>query len=211
MALAREASAIFSRCAYHASLNQYRRLLVATYLGGLGSVLRKGGAVEEALSLSRRSIQILQELVSEAPGTPDFFVELSDAWYQSAKAHWDLDQVPETLEACRQAVAAQRQALALAPAGVSYRNGLGQRYARLGRKLCELGHLDEAEACFRQRQALWPGDATKHAEALHELRKWAAQLGDDKKILPPARQQQRQRYLDLYARLESMGASVAGD
>src|SRR5207302_6598193 len=59
LALTREASAILSRCSYHPSLNQYSRHWIANYLCRLSSVLRKGGAVEEALALNQRPIRIL--------------------------------------------------------------------------------------------------------------------------------------------------------
>jgi hypothetical protein len=76
------------------------------------------------------------------------------------------------------------------------------RYLQLSRKLCELGRLEEAEAYVRERQALWPGDAEKHAEVLRELRYWVSQLDDAKHELSPEEQQERQHYLDLCARLK---------
>jgi hypothetical protein len=90
-----------------------------------------------------------------------------------------------------------------------YRQLLGSRYIGLGRKVCELGRLEEAEACFRNRQALWPGEEAKHVEILLELRKWSAQVGEDSKNLSPEEQQERQRYLDLCPRLESKEAGMA--
>jgi hypothetical protein len=74
-----------------------------------------------------------------------------------------------------------------------------------------LGRLDEAEAWFQKRQALWPGDAARHAEVLQDLRQWAHQVGDDKKHLSPQERQERQRYLDLCARLERKGSGAAAD
>ncbi len=79
---------------------------------------------------------------------------------------------------------------------------LGQLYVKLGRTLCDLERLDEAEACFRQRQALWPGDLAKHEEALRELRQRAAQLAGDPARLSPKEQARGQRYLNPCARLE---------
>jgi hypothetical protein len=81
-----------------------------------------------------------------------------------------------------------------------------ERYLRLGRKLCELGRLDEAEACLRERQTLWPGNTTKQKELLEQIRSWAARVGKDRNSLSPKEQGERGRYLDLAARLERNGA-----
>src|SRR5262249_50133590 len=135
----------------------------------------------------------LQQLVRETPQDPELFVKLSQSWEQVGKARWDLDQVEETLDAYRRAVAAQRQASNLAPAVAQYRLEVGPRLLQLARKYCELGRLDEAEAALRERQALWPRDAAKHAEALAELRRWAAEAGKESS---PEKRLERQRYLD---------------
>lgn len=119
-----------------------------------------------------------------------------------------LHEPEETLTACRNALEAQRQVFALAPQAPASRTNLDWRYLQLGRKLCELGRLDEAEACFRERQALSPESATGQAEVVRELRKWAAQVGKDKDHLSPPEQQERQRYLDLGSRLERQGSGA---
>jgi serine/threonine protein kinase len=167
--------------------------------------LRKGGAVEEALGLAEQVNRSLQELGRAGPATPPHFEELSQSWQQIGKAHWQLGRVESAVEAYREALAAQRQVCTLAPAVAEYRQELGSRYLQLGRKLCELGRLGEAEACFRERQALWPGDPAMQAEALRELRKWAAQVGDKSASLSVEQRQERQRYLELSARLEGRG------
>src|SRR5262249_33365126 len=118
------------------------------------------------------------------------------------KARWLLGQIEETLEAYRQALSAQQQVCLLAPTAAPSRVGLGLIHLQLGRKLCELGRLDDAEGCFRARQALWPGDTSKHEEALRELRKWAREVEAVYDHLTPEQQQYQQRYLELCARLE---------
>jgi tetratricopeptide (TPR) repeat protein len=206
----REISAILERCLHHASLDRNSRISVVTFALDVSSVLRKAGAVEGSLRLVQQSTPTLEELVRDQPGDAYVFRQLSWAWEQAGKARSLLTQAQEAVDACRQALAAQRQAFALAPTMQEYGQELSQRYLQLGRKLCELGRLDEAEACFRERQALWPGDAAKHAEVLRELRKRADQVGEGKKDLSPQEQQERQRYLDLCARLEREGGPAAG-
>jgi hypothetical protein len=211
LAAARAVSAMLD-CYHHPAFpDGDGRLWVAVASTQLSLHLRRGGAVAEALGLAERGNGTLQELVREGLEDAYLFAKLSDSWNQISRAHWELDQVEETLDACRRALAAQRQACTLAPieAVTEYRRTLGQRCLQLGRKLCEVGRLDDAEACFREREALWPGDAGKRAEALGELRKWAAQVGKDGKNLSPEEEQERRRYLDLCARLESKEAGVA--
>ncbi len=143
---------------------------------------------------------------SATPHTTTGFSEaLSQSWHEIGKIRWDLKQTEETLTACRNALEAQQKLCSLAPTTPEYRVYLGSRYTVLGRKLCELGRLDEAEICFRERLALWPGDAAKHAEALQDLRFWAAQVEEGKKNLSPEEQLERQRYLELCTRLERKG------
>ena len=141
-------------------------------------------------------------MLQETPGEYYFLNTLSRSWYEIAKIHWELDRAEETLTACRKALEAQRQAFTLSPTVPESREVLGWCYVQLGRKLCELGRLDEAEACFRERQTLWPGDEARHAEVRQDLRQWAAKVGNDKNNLSPEQKQERQRYLDLCARLE---------
>src|SRR5262249_34644250 len=119
-----------------------------------------------------------------------------------------LGQAEGTVAALERALEAQRQACTLAPAVEECRQLLGWRYVQLARKLCELGRLPEAEARFRERQALWAGGARQQAEALGERRKWAAQVGEGKADLSPSQQRERQRYLDLCARLEERGGKA---
>jgi hypothetical protein len=125
-------------------------------------------------------------------------------------SHWAQGQVEEALAALRQAVEVQRQVVARAPEVASSRQCLGERHVKLGRKLCELGRLEEAEASFREQQQLWPGDPAKQAEVLGELQKWAAEVGDRGKDLSPGEQLERQRYLDLRARLARPAALLEG-
>jgi tetratricopeptide (TPR) repeat protein len=167
--------------------------------------LRQAGAVPEALAFAERIARAMEELIRQRPEDHRLYWALSGSWEQIGKSHWRLDHVPETVDAYRHAVETQRQACLLAPWAAEHRNQLGWRYLQLGRKLCELDRLDEAEACFRDRQALWPGDEAIHAKALQELHKWAGQVGDPGKRLSPAQRRERQRYLDLYARLEGGG------
>jgi tetratricopeptide (TPR) repeat protein len=167
--------------------------------------LRHAGALDEALRLSEDVSRTLQRVAQEAPVEAALLNLLSESWRQVAKARWQMRRPEETLAAYRSALEAQRQAFALAPAEA--RDRLGRLYADLGRKLCELDRLDEAQACFRQRQALWPGDAAKREDVLRELRKWAAEVGDDKDRLSLEEKHERQRYLDLCARLSATGAA----
>ncbi len=209
LAAGREASAILDRYYQRSSLNRAGRFWLAIYSTQVGLVLRKGGAAAEALHLLSRANRTLQELAAETPKDDDLFSILSDSWVSIGNAHWELGQVEETLGAFRHSLAAQRQVCALAPVGMEGVRVLGQLHLKLGRKLCELGRLDEAEACFKERQSLWPGEGDKYIEALREVRKWADQIGSKGTDLSPARQQERQRYLDLATRLERTGVAAA--
>jgi tetratricopeptide (TPR) repeat protein len=209
LAAGREASAILDRYYQRSSLNRAGRFWLAIYSTQIGLVLRKGGAAAEALHLLSRANRTLQELAGETPNDYDLFSIFGDSWVSIGNAHWELGQVEETLGAFRHSLAAQRQASALAPAGMDSDRELGQLHLKLGRKLCELGRLDEAESCFKERQNLWPGDGNKHIEALREVRKWADQIGSKGTDLSPARRQERQRYLAFAARLEQTGVAAA--
>jgi len=145
----------------------------------------------------------LQAFASRSHDVPYLFEEMSQSWHQISKAHWELGEAERTLEALRRALAAQQHAYHLVPGSPEYREILGSRYLQLGRKLCELGQLNEAESYFRERQALWTGNAAKQRVALRELQKWADQVGEEGKDLSPDQQQERQHYLDLRARLQS--------
>src|SRR5439155_16674774 len=158
LAAARQASAILHPYYQHTPLSRDGRFWLADYSTEVRFLLRKGGAAAEALSLLNLANRTMQELARETPEDLYLLVRLSGSWLQIGKAHWELHQTEETLEAYRHALAARRQACVLAPAVTEYRQQLGQRYLQLGRKLCELGRLDEAEVCLQQRQALWPGD-----------------------------------------------------
>lgn len=200
LAAARKAAAILDRYDGQAPLDLTNCLRLTKSSVSVSTVLRRCGATQEALRVVERVNRWLQDLAPEAPEA-DYFLERSQLWHQIAKARWQLDQAEDTLDAYRHALTAQRQAYALAPAVPVYRQELGRLYIELGRKLCELGRLDEAEACFREREVLWPGKASRQ-EALRELRKWASQVGAEGKDLSPAQQQEHQRYLELCARLE---------
>jgi tetratricopeptide (TPR) repeat protein len=183
-----------------------------TFAGDYSAVcsqLRKGRMPAEALRLAEQWNQSSQKRTREMREKPKAWEDLSQSWLQIAKARWLLDQREETLDAYRQALAAQRQVCVLAPTVVYTRAALGLIHLQLGRKLCELGRLDEAEACFRERQALWPGDTAKHEEALRELRKWARQVEEEYDDLTPEQRLYQQRYLDLCARLERKGSGAA--
>ncbi len=209
LAAARKGSAILDRYYQRSSLNCAGRFWLASYSTQVGLLLRKGGAAAEALDLLKRANSTLQELADETPNDDNLFSMLRDSWVSIGNAHWELDQVEETLGAFRHSLAAQRQACVLAPSGTDSERELGQLHLKLGRKLCELGRLDEAEACFKERQSLWPGEGDKHIEALREVRKWADRIGSKGTDLSPARRQERQRYLDLAARLERTGVAAA--
>ena len=144
-------------------------------------------------------------MLQESPGTPHFLEALAGSWFDLSKILGQLDRDEEMLAARRNAVDIQGQLLALDSAVPRYRDYLGLLYVRLGRTLCDLERLNEAEACFRQRQALWPGNPAKHEEALRELRQWAAQLASDPARLSPKEQARGRRYLDLCTRLERNG------
>jgi tetratricopeptide (TPR) repeat protein len=214
LAAARAAAAILESHFQHAPRNRNCRLALARYSLDVSRRLRKSAAPAEALLLADPANRTLQALAREAPETGFLFTMLSESWSEVGKVRWQLHQKDETLAAYGSAVEAQRRALALAPDREEYRQELGWCWLRLARKRCELGHLDEAEACLRERQGLWPGNAAKPAEALREVRKWAAQVGEDQKELSPEEQRERQRYLDLCARLEERsraGASAIGN
>jgi len=207
----REAASIVSRLLSRTDLEENLRVHVACISVLVSMDLRRRQAPEEALRLSRQANRTLQELLAGSADKASILDALNESWFEMSKVRWKLGQAEETLTACRNALKAARDAFLLDPAVPGREEAVGDRYLRLGRKLCELGRPDEAEACFRERQALWPGDGNKHAEVLRELRKWADQAGPEGKALSPERQQERQRYLDLYARLELKGIAGQGE
>jgi serine/threonine protein kinase len=209
LATARETASILVRYYGQPSIERSHRMWLANLTAMVCKQLRDGEAAEEAFRLAELVNRSLQKHVSTTQGDHRLFVELSASWEQIGKAQGQLGKVQETLDAYRLALEAQRQACTLAPRVAEYRQTLGERFLQLGRRLCEAGRLEEATACFQGRQALWPGDASKHAEALTKLRKWAVDVRDGKKDLSAAEQQERQRYLDLCARLEQSGADAA--
>jgi tetratricopeptide (TPR) repeat protein len=208
LAAARDGSAVLGRYYQDASLSRNGRFWLAIYSTEVGFFLRRSGASAEALDLLNRANRTLQELAVDTPEDPYLLAKLSHSWMHISRAHWELDQVNETMEDYRHSLAAQRQACLLAPAVTEYRQVLGQRYLQLVRKLCELGRLDVAEACLQERQALWPGDGSKHSQALREVRRWAGRVGSEGGDLSPEQHQERERYLDLCARMERKG--IAG-
>ncbi len=203
----REAVAILQRLLPQVNLPRNTRCRLACSALLVSKDLRRHGSSEEALRLSEQARGTLQELLQESPQERGLVDALGQAWNEIAKDHWDLNQTEETLTACRNAVEMQRRVCALAHGGLDSKRDLAWRYCQLGRKLCELGRLDEAEACFRERQAQWPTDADPQVEAADELRKWAAQLGNEKDHLTPSQQLERQRYLELGERLERQGGT----
>lgn len=67
--------------------------------------------------------------------------------------------------------------------------------------------MAEAETCFRERQALWPEDAGRRTVAVEDLRRWAGQIGADNPGATPAECQEKERYLELLARLTDEDAA----
>jgi tetratricopeptide (TPR) repeat protein len=215
LAEARNAARSLEACFRHESLTGTLRRHTVHLATKVSKRLRDSGEPGEAVRLLEHVNDQLQKLAREVPkeDLPGVLVLQSEAWFHLGKVRWLTDQEEETLVAFRHAVEMQRQACDLASASVEYRRVLGDRYHRLARKLCELGRLDEAEECYRQRQALWPNDAAWREVVLRDLRKWANEVGDGQKPLTPQERLERQRYLDLRARLERTrgGAAVTTD
>ena len=209
LAASREVATMLDRFYQHMPSDRKARLSVNRCSILIGMFLRKGGTLDESSQLLGQANRDLQKLCQEEPTGHYYFRELSRAWFEIGKIHWQKNETDDTLIAYRRALEAQRQALALAPSVRQYRDELGTYHVRLGRKYCELGQLDEAEHSFQEREGLWPGDFEKHEEALQELRKWAKEVGNGKKELSPKQRHERQRYLDLCARLERKGIGVA--
>jgi tetratricopeptide (TPR) repeat protein len=205
----REAAAILARHVQDAPPDRNCRFALARASLPVSVALRKGGALAEALRLAEPANRTLETLVREGPETGFLLTVLSSASLEVGKIRWDLDQPEETLAAYRGALEAQRRALALAPGEAVYRTHLGHRYLQLTRKLCELGRLAEAVACFQEQETLWPGNTARHADALREVYGWAKQVGEDNKELSPEMLRERQRYLDLCTRLEGRAPAAA--
>jgi tetratricopeptide (TPR) repeat protein len=199
---AREAASLLAGLLMRTSLTSNTHWHVIHCCIEVSRFLRMAQAPEEALRLSQQTTRAVQALLQDAPDTDYLLTMMDRSWHELSKIHWELDQTEETLTALRNGLGALRRLFVLHPEMPRVRQALGDRYASLGRKLCELGRLDEAESYFDERLALWPGDAAKHAETLQDLRQWAAKVGEDPKHLSPEEQQERQRYLDLCARLE---------
>ncbi len=215
---ARAGAVILKRWLVQPALPKNVRSQVAYSSMRFSLLLRWGEAEKEALPLVEQAIRTFQELHEQDPSGYLYLGVLTECWVEVGKVHWLLRHVEErhaedTLTAFRRALGTLRQLMARAPQGSNhqgqnYREILGMRYTALARKLCELGRLEEAEDCLAERQALWPGDVARHEEVLSDLRKWAAQVGDGKD-LSPQDQQERQRYLDLWARLKGKGINAA--
>jgi serine/threonine-protein kinase len=163
------------------------------------AALRHYGAGAEALCVAEEYVQRFQRLAQQEPKNLRYAAALSEAWWQVSKARWDLEQWEEALAALRQAVAVQSQVVAQAPASVLHRELLGDLHVRLTRKLCELGRLDEAKQCVRERQRLWPNNVEKLRSVQRDLQHWAARVGEAGRELSPKEQVERQRYLELRA------------
>jgi tetratricopeptide (TPR) repeat protein len=200
--IAREAAAIVDSYYSRPSLEGVARRHLARLGIDASICLRKCGAADESVRLLERQTKLLREWAQQEPGSDTVFADLSQSWEQVGKAQWELNRPEAALDADRQALLAQQRAYTLAPGDAEYRRDLDTRYAHLGRKLCELGRLDEAESLFREQQALSTTNFGEHVEALREVRKWADQIGSKGTDLSPARRQERQRYLELAERLE---------
>jgi serine/threonine protein kinase len=209
LSLARDAARVVNRLLPRTDIPWSIRCHLACIGLDVSMDLRRGPALQEALAVSRLVNATLQSLLQGAAEDPFLLEVLGKSWIEVAKVYWNLKETEEAVTACRHALDVQCQLCLLVPGSLRYREDLGIRYTQLGRRLCELGRLDEAEACFSERQALWPGDAGKHVEALRILRKWAAQVGEDRNDLSPAERQEQQRYLELCARLERKGCDPA--
>jgi tetratricopeptide (TPR) repeat protein/predicted Ser/Thr protein kinase len=197
LAVTRQAVTALARCpdslvrdCWHPSQNFY--IEIATQL-------RRCGARAEALRVSEQFVQRFQRLARQEPDNLRYEAVLSHAWHWLSKAHWDLRQREETLDALRQAVAAQRRVLARQPASAHDREQLGELYLRLARKLCEMDRQDGAKQCLRERQGLWPNDAGQSRKARRDLEHWAATVADAGREPTAEQQAQRRRYLELSA------------
>lgn len=165
--------------------------------------LRHAGLTDEALVLATRTARSAQQLLQDTPGDPNRLAQLSDSWHAVSKVHSDLNQIEEAIEASRNALHAHRKLADALPNNEYVRLALGSRHLQLGRKLCVHGAVEAAAASFSDYQALWPGDPSKHAEALRELRKWAKEAQDEG---TPESRESCSRYLELCARLEKQCA-----
>jgi tetratricopeptide (TPR) repeat protein len=171
LAASREVASILDRFYQHLPSDRKSRLSVNRCSILIGMFLRKGAALDESFRLLDQANRDLQKLCLEEPTGHYYFRELSRSWFEIGKIYWEKNETGDTLTAYRRALEAQQQALALAPSVRTYRDDLGTYHVRLGRKYCELGRPNEAEACFQERQSLWPGDIGKHEEAIQEVRK----------------------------------------
>ena len=207
----RKAASILSRLLSQTDLEENLRAHLACIAFLVSIDLRRGPALEEALRLSRQANRTLQRMLSGSANKDSILDALSESWFEMSKVHWELGQTEETLTACRNALKAAREAFVIDPTVPGRQESIADRYLRLGRKLCELGRLDEAEACFREREKLWPGNTAKQKELLEQIRSWAAKVGKDRNSLSPKEQEERGRYLDLAARLERKGRANPGE
>lgn len=203
--VAREAGDQLSKVASRASLSRSYLIHAAYQALRVSMWLRRAGSHAQAARLIEQINQRLEVLLQGNPKDQLCLVALGESWHEISKIRWDLKQAEESVTAAQKAVECQRKAAALPTAAPGARNLLGWRYTQLGRKLCELGRLDEAEACFVERQALWPGDAEKHQQALAELRKWAAEVEENSGAITQEQKAARDRYLELHRRLEEKG------
>jgi serine/threonine-protein kinase len=194
LATARRAAAVLARSS-EAPAREWE--LWPNFYATTATTLRHYGAGIEALRVAEQFVRRFQRLAQQEPTNIRYATVLSEAWWQVSKAHWNLEQCEEALAALRQAIAVQSQVVAQAPASVLNREFLGDLHVRLTRKLCELGRLDEAKRCVRERQQLWPNDVEKLRSVQRDLQDWAAKVGDAGRELSPEEQVERQRYLAL--------------
>jgi tetratricopeptide (TPR) repeat protein/tRNA A-37 threonylcarbamoyl transferase component Bud32 len=203
----RQAASVLSGLISRADLEDSLRLHLAWMALQQSIDLRRGQALDDAMSLMRQTKRMLQEVLSQSPDKATILSGLSLVWRQISKVYWEMGQVNETLNACHQAIETARQAMRLEPDRADYREYLMDRYLRLGRKLCESGRLDEAESCFRERETLWLPKTGKETDAVAQIRGWADRVGKDRNNLSPEERRERDRYLELAARLEGKGGA----
>ena len=178
----------------HPSVSDYRERL-AVSLTEIAQFRHQVGRTEEALDASRRSIEILEKLVSpSATDQPRYRAELGRALNILGYLHDELRDNVRALPLLERALREEERAVAELPESDLYRTtlililqNLGEQYADLGRVGEGLPYYRRTVVESRKRWDAHPGDRAR------TLSRFAEQLAMLAEVEPPCRGIRRRR------------------
>jgi tetratricopeptide (TPR) repeat protein len=155
------------------------RAFLANHHNYLGVVLREARQPGESAAAHRESLAILQGLLADYPGDPDFRAGVA-ACHQNLGNLYGKDRPADAVREYRQAIVLLDPLAAEFPGVPQYRQLLAGAYYSLGDQLGRAGQDKESDAAFDQALALreqlakqQPGDLDSALEAAHSLMKRA--------------------------------------